>query len=625
MSKNGKNELSDNLDSLREVLKEKGYLDNRLEKFFLQRILKSASNFAVNIKFSFIVGCLSSIFMTIPMVFAVLFRNRQLLGNYRDMAVLAVYFFAIFSIAVFAIEFSAGIAIGLLQKVFSRKSDMHSRLASRVAYPVIVAVFAYLVLWWKLGGNTSTAASVIAVSVALLISLIVGRLTSSAAYAYSVKLNSFDVYPVKGRRKVWSMVFLALFLACTGLLLTVSREESEGAEVCDVFEIHDTGIKSILIGIDGLDYESLIDLTESGHLPYLKGLVQSGCLMKTKPVDSYKPPMVWTSIATGCDAEKHGITSFDATTYKGMSVTVQSGILPDQFLSSFLPGWELSVQRPVSSIERKSKAFWEILAEKGLKCGVANWWATWPATNCNGFILSERAFFKFRSGEEHIYDICPEDVLKSSAVPEGDNKGSDFQPQEIDSFYLANAFNICVSMGQQGIDCLAVYLPGLDIFRASALGAESNNGRGSSISGIGRLYEAQLSYCVDLDRMFSRELSRIPDDNTVIIIAGDPGRSSDREESSGFLLMVGKAVKSGMHDAVSQYDICPVILALHGFPFSTEMKGSVPENIFSDLFISEFPLFKINSFGRKEEDSSVARSDKFDEEMMKNLRSLGYL
>jgi hypothetical protein len=66
-------------------------------------------------------------------------------------------------------------------------------------------------------------------------------------------------------------------------------------------------------------------------------------------------PILWTSIATGKRADKHGILGFaelDGTTGK---------------------------IRPVTSTSRKCKAIWNILSDNGLKAGVVNWSASRPA------------------------------------------------------------------------------------------------------------------------------------------------------------------------------------------------------------------------------------------------------
>ncbi len=633
MLKNGQTdnkETSETVERLRNLLKDKGYLDNRLERFFFRTTLGKTSNLAVNMWLSFIVGVLGSLLMTIPMVLVVVMQNRQLLGNYWDLAVLTVYFFLLFGIAIFILEFIAGLAVGLLQKVLSSSGDMHSKLASQVAYPVIIVVFAYLVFWWKLGGNTSTLLSVIAVSVALILSLVVGKLTSFAASAYSMKLSSFDIQNKAKKVKAGkiSFVFLVFILIGAGVLLTTGKKKI--MPVADKFNIYNTGIKTVIIGIDGLDYDSLLMLAENGNMPFLEKMINRGNLVPVSLIDSNMPPVVWTGIATGHTSQEHGIKSFDARKIKGISTSFQSTFFPDDLLSSFFPGWKVSERRPVSSIERKRKTFWEIFARKGLHCGVANWWASWPVMECNGFILSERAIHKYDRSEKNGYDICPDDVFEYCSFkdfPSVPERIGDFF--RIDYFYLNSLVNISQQFSKtETMDSLCVYLPGLDIFRTKVLAGKLSQKNGATISAIKELDELQTVYCAELDKLIARYhfFSEKDSSDNVFIVIGDPGRSANRKHSSGFMLVVGK-VAGNFPDGktISQYDIVPVILALHGFPSAADMKGKLKEGILSREFIKKFPPFTVSSFGLNEIELSAGESNEFDEEMMENLKSLGYL
>jgi len=70
-------------------------------------------------------------------------------------------------------------------------------------------------------------------------------------------------------------------------------------------------IKTILIGIDGCDFRILRPLLEDGHLPTFSEILKHGShgtLISTIPPNS---PPAWTSIFTGVNPGKHGITDFN--------------------------------------------------------------------------------------------------------------------------------------------------------------------------------------------------------------------------------------------------------------------------------------------------------------------------
>ena len=58
----------------------------------------------------------------------------------------------------------------------------------------------------------------------------------------------------------------------------------------------------------------------------------------------------------------------------------------------------LSRPQAPSSVLRSVKALWNVASEKGLRVGVVNWWATWPADPVNGYVVTDRAFFKLEKG-----------------------------------------------------------------------------------------------------------------------------------------------------------------------------------------------------------------------------------
>src|SRR5215471_21811902 len=84
-------------------------------------------------------------------------------------------------------------------------------------------------------------------------------------------------------------------------------------------------------------------------------------------------PMLWTSIATGKRAFKHGIHGFTEP-------------LPDG-----------SAIRPITLLSRKTKAVWNILNQTGRRSLVVGWWPSHPAEPLNGTMVSNH--FPHAEGE----------------------------------------------------------------------------------------------------------------------------------------------------------------------------------------------------------------------------------
>lgn len=121
----------------------------------------------------------------------------------------------------------------------------------------------------------------------------------------------------------------------------------------------------LLIGIDAGDWAAIDPLVAAGKLPAfarLKAHGRTGLLLSTPPLLS---PILWTTIATGRSPEDHGVLDFMVD----------------------LPG---GGQAPVSAASRRVPALWNLFSEAGRRVAVVGWWATWPAEDVRGTIVSDR-------------------------------------------------------------------------------------------------------------------------------------------------------------------------------------------------------------------------------------------
>ncbi|WP_295885989.1 alkaline phosphatase family protein, partial [uncultured Thiohalocapsa sp.] len=68
--------------------------------------------------------------------------------------------------------------------------------------------------------------------------------------------------------------------------------------------------KTLLIGWDAADWKVISPLIDAGEMPNLKHLVENGVMGNLATLYPVLSPMLWTSIATGKRAHKHGIHGF---------------------------------------------------------------------------------------------------------------------------------------------------------------------------------------------------------------------------------------------------------------------------------------------------------------------------
>lgn len=112
--------------------------------------------------------------------------------------------------------------------------------------------------------------------------------------------------------------------------------------------------KLIVLCIDGGTWTIIDPLFEAGRLPNLARLKEegtAGVLMSTDPSFSL---VVWTTIGTGVNPDKHGVSSFYDT-----------------------------------QDHLKTKRIWEIFEDYGHSVGLFRWWITWPPRVMNGFVIPD--------------------------------------------------------------------------------------------------------------------------------------------------------------------------------------------------------------------------------------------
>ena len=130
------------------------------------------------------------------------------------------------------------------------------------------------------------------------------------------------------------------------------------------------------------------------------------------------PAIVWTTIATGRGPEAHGIQAADARRIAGLRTPVSLDAERSPFASALGAATDLlrlTRPQPPSAVLRSVKTFWNVASEKGLRVGVVNWWATWPADAVNGWIVTDRAAFKLEKGGPPDREVYPAEAFDRPA------------------------------------------------------------------------------------------------------------------------------------------------------------------------------------------------------------------
>ncbi len=133
----------------------------------------------------------------------------------------------------------------------------------------------------------------------------------------------------RGRRSAF-LLLPALALALAALLAPMPRSSCATPRV-------------LLIGIDGATWDRIEPLVADGQLPHLERLIERGRSARLRTLPSMYSPQIWSTMATGCLPDDHGIYDFGCRQ------------------ADFRVG-----------------RIWDRMWVEGRSCGLCGWYFTWP-------------------------------------------------------------------------------------------------------------------------------------------------------------------------------------------------------------------------------------------------------
>ncbi len=372
------------------------------------------------------------------------------------------------------------------------------------------------------------------------------------------------------------------------------------------------GARVLLVGWDGADWNVIDPLLERGDLPHLASLLERGARGRLRTVTPVLSPVVWTSVATGVGPDRHGIVDF-------LAVDRDSG-----------------ARVPVTSNLRRVPALWTLLSQRDLPVGVVAWWATWPAEEVAGYVVSDRiAYQLFGMGEsllpgpegktwppdlwEEIEPLMvrPEeigvgDVRPFARLPEDLSTLPDEDQELLEEFKVVLAATHTYSeialrlAGRGGPVLRCVYFEASDT--AAHLFMPFHPPRRPEIDAgrYDRWHTVVDAVYRDLDQRLGRLLETTGPETSVVLVsdhgfrtgdnrpAGDArigaGQAADWHRKYGVLVVAGRGARPGTQVAeASVLDVAPTVLALLGLPVPAHMQGRVLTEALSPEFLSAHP------------------------------------
>lgn len=204
------------------------------------------------------------------------------------------------------------------------------------------------------------------------------------------------------RVRQFTLIFLVLIASCRGEDATSTPPKSISPHAVQIAAAPSV---VVVIGIDGADWYVIRQLVRDGRAPTFARLMANGAWGDLQTMAPTISPAIWTTMVTGYSPERHGIKDF----------------------ASEVPG--AGTLTLVGSTERREAAIWNLASDANVSVGVVNWWATFPAENVNGFLVSDRANLRRRFAYQSVLNLKDEALRK---VGKGETHPSDLLPRILD-------------------------------------------------------------------------------------------------------------------------------------------------------------------------------------------------
>ena len=326
-------------------------------------------------------------------------------------------------------------------------------------------------------------------------------------------------------------------------------------------------------------------------MPNLQRFVSQGVMGNIATLYPVLSPMLWTSIATGKRAYKHGIHGF-------IEPDPRSGRL-----------------RPITNLGRKCKAVWNILSQHGKRCNVIGWWPSHPAEPINGVMVSNHFQtathpldqpWPVRPGSVHPAGLVPH--LSKFRVHPGEIDASQILPfvpraAEIDQEQdrrLAGIAKILAEMStvhavatavmqHEPWDFMGVYFDAIDHFCHGYMRYHPPREEWVNEKDF-ELYQHVIDAAYQFHDVILGVLLTLAGDETTVILLSDhgfhpdhlrprvvgnePAGPADEHRQFGIFAMRGPGIKEDeLVFGTSLLDVTPTILTLFGLPLGRDLDG----------------------------------------------------
>lgn len=458
-------------------------------------------------------------------------------------------------------------------------------------------------------------------------------------------------------------------------LLGPNWNVAASASVCD--GASDLPQRWMVIGWDGADWQFLLPLLGQGKLPNLRGLLQTGSYGTLASIVPTLSPAIWTTVATGRTPAEHRILHF----YN------QRPIL-ERWWQRLTNLGELD-RHLYTNADRRKRAVWNLMTEHDRSVLMVGFHNTFPVEPVDGLMVSNYLMqdsvaqamdMEAADGGESALAaglVYPQDQLRNvldiqrrvnARVPDVVDEYASLSEDERNDFlrasrrldpesdqkpyFLVHAWVFDTIVAEVAEDYLRRSEPDLALVHFQAadwashrflyyrapelyenmdwdeatrdrLDADRDRYRGT----VDGFYEY-------LDRRLGKLLEHRGED-TGILLLSDHGFAADSDPEipgghdhapPGMVVLHGPGIRPGQIDGASVYDVLPTLMASMGLPLAEDLPGAPLTRAFCDGVYDATTQETVASYGSGTPYvPEISKPDDLDQELMQQLRSLGYI
>ena len=631
------------VDELRQRLRALGYLDAGVDRFVLGPARATRQPLTFTLLASARVGVLAALLLGPAAAIGLGARVPGLITNTRDAIIVAGYLGIAFGIAMTFAALLMAMTVAVTVRVWPSVLPRFGTALSRTAGAVIaIAYLAYLTVWWQaVIADVRWSAPIwtlSALAIAVAISLLLGHAVSVVSSAIVIARSDGSTSAPK---RSWRSAVLTGAVAFGGaaLLLTWLGRSTIESSTAAALTVVPSGLRLKVIAIDGFDSRTFEELSAANMLPALTAAF-SGAVVELAP-DADAPPdpaRVWTTIATGQPVNVHGVRGLETRRVPGVGGTMPMTESSDTWAAVRKVTDTLRFTRPaiVSGSERRTKTFWEVAAEAGLRTAVVNWWVTWPATSRDGIVVSDRATLRLEHGGDLDAEISPATLyndlrqrwpsLKAGAAKAAADAFPERPAESVSALLVRSAeldamqLALLDSVSTPTTDLAIVYLPGLDIVQHALLGEQATAVAASTLAA--RLAAVKQYYSI-LDRLIAGHATVDAQSDEVLVLLTQAGRIG--ANAGGRLVARGRRMSLLRGTTAPLTAVAPTLLYALGLPVGSDLAGRPIGDLFAPSFTSAYPIRFVQTYGEPRRRAFERSTAPLDQEMIERLRSLGYV